>query len=58
MASDIGYPKLREHLGSVVTLMKLSTNWTDFKAKIDLIHPSYKKNMPAPLWLDESDFGI
>lgn len=58
LTSELGYPRLREHLGSVVTLMKLSTSWPDFKAKLDLIHPSYKKNMPSPLWIDNSDFGI
>lgn len=58
LTTGIGYPKLREHLGSVVTLMKLSRDWQEFKAKLDLIHPSYKKNMPAPLWLEDSDFGI
>lgn len=58
LTSNVGYPKLREHLGSVVTLMKLSRDWPDFKAKLDLIHPSLKKNMPAPLWLDESELGI
>lgn len=58
LTAGVGYPKLREHLGSVVTLMKLSKDWPDFKAKLDLIHPSFKKNMPSPLWIDESDFGI
>jgi hypothetical protein len=58
LTGGIGYPKLREHLGSVVTLMKLSRDWQDFKAKLDLIHPSYSKNMPAPLWIDDGDFGL
>ena len=58
LTSGVGYPKLREHLGSVVTLMKLSSDWSDFKAKLDLIHPSFKKNMPSPLWLDDSDLGL
>jgi hypothetical protein len=39
LTQNVGYPKLREHLGSVVTLMKLSENWDDFKAKLDRIHP-------------------
>lgn len=39
LTQNIGYPKLREHLGSVVTLMKLSTDWADFKAKLDQLHP-------------------
>lgn len=39
LTENVGYPKLREHLGSVVTLMKLSTDWDDFKHKLDTIHP-------------------
>lgn len=39
LTENVGYPKLREHLGSVVTLMKLSSDWDDFKAKLDTIHP-------------------
>lgn len=39
LTQNVGYPKLREHLGSVVTLMKLSTDWDDFKAKLDRLHP-------------------
>jgi hypothetical protein len=39
LTQNIGYPKLREHLGSVVTLMKLSKDWDDFKAKLDQLHP-------------------
>jgi len=39
LTQNVGYPKLREHLGSVVTLMKLSTDWDDFKAKLDVLHP-------------------
>lgn len=39
LTTNVGYPKLREHLGSVVTLMKLSRDYEDFKAKLDLVHP-------------------
>lgn len=39
LTDNVGYPKLREHLGSVVTLMKLSSDWDDFKAKLETIHP-------------------
>ncbi len=39
LTANVGYPKLREHLGSVVTLMKLSTDWEDFKDKLDQLHP-------------------
>jgi hypothetical protein len=35
LTSNVGYPKLREHLGSVVTIKKLSNDWYDFRAKLD-----------------------
>jgi hypothetical protein len=37
------YPKLREHLGSVVAIMKLSADWYDFKAKLDRVHPPLRR---------------
>jgi len=30
LTKNFGYPKLREHLGSVVTMMKLSNDWPSF----------------------------
>jgi P63C domain len=48
LTQNIGYPKLREHLGSVVTLMKLSDEYNDFKRKLDRIHPHYGKTLPLP----------
>jgi hypothetical protein len=44
LTSNVGYPKLREHLGSVVAIMKLSNNWEDFMTKLALIHPRYGDN--------------
>jgi hypothetical protein len=32
-------PKLREHLGAVAAIMKLSTDWHDFRAKLNKLHP-------------------
>jgi hypothetical protein len=48
-----GYPKLREHLGSVVAIMKLSSDWHDFRAKLDRLHPPYGK--PTQLSLEFAD---
>lgn len=48
LTTNIGYPKLREHLGSVVTIMKLSGDWDDFKKKLDRLHPRYGETMPLP----------
>jgi hypothetical protein len=50
-----GYPKLREHLGSVVAIMKLSSDWYDFRAKLDKLHPRYGK--PTQLALEFADDG-
>ena len=35
LTEDIGHPKLREHLGSVVMAAKLSTGWEDFMKTMD-----------------------
>lgn len=48
LTSNVGYPKLREHLGSVVTLMKLSINYADFKGKLEQIHPPQTGNLSLP----------
>jgi hypothetical protein len=58
LTSNLGYPKLREHLGSVVTLMKLSRDWRDFEDKLDHIHPRFGETMSLPLDFDQPDNGI
>ena len=45
LTSNIGYPKLREHLGSVVTMMKLSDGWKEFMDRVDRIHPRYNTQL-------------
>lgn len=41
LTADVGHPKLREHLASVITMMKLSSDYPDFEEKLDQIHPPY-----------------
>jgi len=41
LSTDVGYHRLKEHLGSVVTLMKLSKNYEDFESKLNKIHPLF-----------------
>lgn len=48
LTNNIGYPKLREHLASVTTIMKLSVNYYDFIGKLDRIHPRYDRNLLLP----------
>lgn len=56
LTTNIGYPKLREHLGSVVTLMKLSDDWSDFALKLDRIHPRVGHTLPLPF--DDTGTGL
>jgi hypothetical protein len=51
LTQDIGHPKLLQHLGSVVTLMKLSPSYDEFKEKLDKIHPPFKA-LPLFDWAD------
>jgi P63C domain len=59
LTNNVGYPKLREHLGAVIATMKLSSDWHDFKAKLDKNYPPIGK--PTQLSMefgdDEADTG-
>ncbi len=55
LTPEMGHPKLREHLASVVTIMKLSKNYDDFKRKLDQIHPVYGETLSINLGEDFSD---
>jgi hypothetical protein len=35
LTNNIGYPKLSEHLGAIIATMRLSSDWHDFKAKLN-----------------------
>lgn len=52
LTANIGYPKLREHLGAVVAVMKLSNDWHDFKTKLDRLYP--RQDVPTQLTLEYS----
>jgi hypothetical protein len=55
LTTNVGYPKLREHLGSVVTIMKLSRDWNDFQGKLNQIHPRVGDQMVLPLDDEQDD---
>lgn len=48
LTDDIGDPKLREHLASVVTLMKASPNWSTFYRLIQRALPQYGETVDMP----------
>lgn len=45
LTEDVGHPKLREHLASVIALMKSSDDWADFYRRLERALPKYK-DMP------------
>lgn len=49
LTSNTGYPKLREHLGKVVMMMQLSTDYADFKAKLERFLPKQSDQMTLTL---------
>ena len=55
LTQEIGHPKLREHLASVVTAMKLSTDYPDFITKLNRLHPRFDEQ--ATLDLDDAAKG-
>lgn len=58
LTQNVGYPKLREHLGSVTTIMKLSDHYPDFLEKLDRIHPRFGDTIPLALDYDiDGDSG-
>lgn len=41
LTSEMGHPKLREHLSSIVTLLKISNSPEQFKQLVDQAHPRF-----------------
>lgn len=57
LSANMGYPKLREHMGAVVAIMKLSKDYADFIGKLDSIAPRYGQNMMLPFPGQQTDSG-
>lgn len=49
LTDDIGDPRLREHLSSVVTLMKISPSYDVFQQHLDKVHPRWDDTLPLNL---------
>ena len=54
LTGNLGYPKLLEHLGAVMAIMKLSTDYGDFVQKLDRIKPRYGQTLLLPLDYDQA----
>lgn len=58
LTANVGYPKLREHLGAVVAIMKLSSSYLDFISKLDTVSPRYGQNWLLPFNDLQPDTGL
>ena len=55
LTDDIGHPKLREHLASVITLMRASSNWRNFYSMLNRSLPRWDTTLPMPIDYDEDN---
>lgn len=53
LTEDVGHPKLREHLASVVSLMKISRDYDQFEKFLGQAHPKYGETPDLPHIDDE-----
>jgi hypothetical protein len=58
LTRNVGYPKLREHLGAVVAYMSVSTDYLDFIRKLDQHRPRFGEQYQLPFdYEPEKDSG-
>jgi hypothetical protein len=54
LTDDVGHPALAQHLHAVITLMRISTTWDQFKSFLDQAHPKRGDTMMLPLMIEPS----
>jgi hypothetical protein len=54
LTKNIGYPKLKEHLGAVVAYMKISKDWPSFMALLDSQYPKRGETPLLPMDYDQN----
>jgi hypothetical protein len=57
LTEDIGHPRLREHLASVVSLMKVSRDYAQFERFLAQAHPKYGETPDLP-FIDAEGPGL
>lgn len=55
LTTDIGHPKLREHLASIIAIQKLSKDPQDFIANVDQVHPRYGSTQKMDFGFPDED---
>lgn len=54
LTDDVGHPALAQHLHAVITLMRVSSSWDQFKQMLDIAHPKRGDTLQLPLMSDFS----
>jgi hypothetical protein len=49
LTDDFGVPALNQHLATVLTIMRGSKTWDDFKDSMDKLLPRHAENLKLPL---------
>jgi hypothetical protein len=49
LTEDVGHPALAQHIHAVVTLMRVSKTWSQFKLMLDVAHPKRGDTLQLPL---------
>lgn len=57
LTRNIGYPKLREHLGAVIAYMQTSMDWGSFMLKLNQFKPRYGENYVLDIGYEQEDDG-
>jgi hypothetical protein len=52
LSDDVGHPALAQHLHAVITLMRVSKTWPQFKLMLDIAHPKRGDTLQLPLMAD------
>lgn len=52
LTDDVGHPALAQHLHAVITLMRVASNWGQFKHWLDVAHPRKGETLQLPLMSD------
>jgi hypothetical protein len=52
LTEDVGHPALAQHLHAVITLMRVSEKWDQFKLMLDRAHPKRGDTLQLPLMAD------
>ena len=54
LTTNVGYPKLKEHLGAVVAIMRMNKTWPGFMALLDQYYPRYGDTIMLPMDYEQS----